>query len=86
MDRTTGSSRLTLVHLIMALHPNTLLATAGWPPLLYADWGRHEDCVLALLAVQPEAQLRLLGELLSGPYSGDKKVVRVRRSAFVPSV
>jgi hypothetical protein len=33
-----------------------------WSPLLYADFQAKEDCVLSLLAVNPQSQLQLLGE------------------------
>lgn len=46
--------------------------------MLYADFQGEQGCVLQLLAVQPESQLAILGDLLAGPMRGDAKVVKVR--------
>ena len=35
----------------------------GWPPLLYANFQAHEECVMCLLKPNP-GQLHILGELL----------------------
>jgi hypothetical protein len=35
---------------------------ARWTPLLYADFLKDEECLLSLLAVDPERQLMVLAE------------------------
>lgn len=45
--------------------------------MLYADFQCEQGCVLQLLAVQPESQLAILGDLLAGPMRGDPKVTKV---------
>lgn len=46
--------------------------------MLYADFQGEQGCILQLLAVQPESQLAILGDLLAGPMRGDLKVTKVR--------
>lgn len=46
--------------------------------MLYADFAGETGCLLRLLAVRPESQLVLLGELLAGPRRNDPRVVKVR--------
>lgn len=46
--------------------------------MLYADFAGETGCVLRLLAVRPQSQLELLGDLLGGPQRNHPKVVKVR--------
>ena len=39
------------------------LDSSGWPPLLYANFAAHENCVLSLMESNPK-QIFVLGDLL----------------------
>ena len=50
----SGGSTECVQLLIDHQHPVDCPDNKGWPPLLYANFSSHEDCVLAIMKAKPK--------------------------------
>ena len=62
-------------------HPVDCRDAKGWPPLLYAHFVDHQDCVLALMKAKPAQVREVEVERWRGGRPGQKEV-RVREERW----